>query len=260
VRTMQSRDNVNCFRGSSLAADLPDPNPCLLGIIRDWMQKRGHDLPPRWKIDPPDERFAKYCADAYQAAPHTPMEFRTRESYRIFIAELDEQFQLFSRAGYTFSLWRGDGQPYRDSSEMREDVLRHHRLFVYPTSGMSPDHPLAQQAMPGWSWNDVFRAVHDLVAHAATGFQFGPTGEENAFRFHATLHSAGAILALAAETRLQNCWVNFGSHLRDASGSLIRPGEADYSPPSMRPYAEQKAFAPVAGAIDCTLWIRFLRD
>jgi hypothetical protein len=28
-----------------------------------------------------------------------------------------------------------------------------------------------------WSWNDVFRAVHDLVGHAATGFQFGPIGE-----------------------------------------------------------------------------------
>src|SRR5665213_2581302 len=127
---MQSRDNVNCFRGSSLAADLPDPNPCLLGIIRDWMRKRGDDLPSRWKIDPPDERFAKYCADAYQAAQHTPAEFRTRESYRIFITELNEQFQLFSHAGYTFSLWRGDGQPYRDSREMRADALRHHRLFV----------------------------------------------------------------------------------------------------------------------------------
>ena len=61
----------------------------------------------------------------------------------------------------------------------------------------------------------TFRAVHDLVGYAATGFQFGPVGEENAFRFHATVHSAATIPALAAETRLQNCWVNFGPHLRD---------------------------------------------
>jgi hypothetical protein len=227
---MQSRDDVNCFRGSSLSADLPDPSPCLLAIIRDWMRKRGHDLPPRWKTDPLDERFAKYCADAHQAAQHTPAEFRTLDSYRALIMEIDEQFQLFSQAGYTFSLWRGDGQPYRDSREMRADVLRHHRLFVYPTSDMSPDHPLAQQAMAGWSWNDVFRAVHDLVGHAATGFQFGPVGEENAYRFHATVHSTAAIPALAAETRLQNCWVNFGPQLRDIHGRLIRPGESGYVP------------------------------
>ena len=35
---------------------------------------------------------------------------------------------------------------------------------------MSPDHTLAQAAMAGWSWNDVFRAMHDLAGHAATGF------------------------------------------------------------------------------------------
>lgn len=55
------------------------------------MKKRGHDFPPRWKIDPLDARFAK-CVDAYQPAQHTPVEFRTRGSYRIFIAELDESF------------------------------------------------------------------------------------------------------------------------------------------------------------------------
>jgi hypothetical protein len=101
---------------------------------------------------------------------------------------------------------------------MQADVRSKRRLFVYPTSDLSPDHPLAQLAMPGWSWNDVFRAVHDLVGHAATGFQFGPVGEENAYRFHANVHSAAATPALAAETRLQNCWVNFGPHLRDAQG------------------------------------------
>lgn len=141
---------------------------------------------------------------------------------------------------------------------MRADVRNKRRLFVYPTSSLPPDHPFAQIAMAGWSWNDVFRAVHDLVGHAATGFQFGPIGEENAFRFHAIIHSAAAIPALAAETRLQNCWVNFGPHLRDARGKLIRLGEPDYIPPDTRPYAAQKAFSPVAAAIDCSLWRRFL--
>jgi uncharacterized protein YfiM (DUF2279 family) len=252
------RRHLRSARFRPVCAGLPDQNPHLLGIIRDWARTRGRDLPASWEMSQPNERFARFCADAHHEAGHTPLEFRTLESYRALIGEIDEQFQLFSQAGYTFLLWRGDGQAYRNSREMRADVRRNRRLFVYPTSGMSPDHPLAEWAAPGWSWNDVFRAVHDLVGHAATGFQFGPVGEENAFRFHATVHSTAAIPALVAETRSQNCWVNFGPHARDTQGMLIRPGEHGYITPSTRPYATQKAFSPVAASVDCALWRRFL--
>ena len=255
---MQSQGGIGRRRVHLLCAGLPDPNPDLLGIIRDWAQRRGQDLPECWEMIRPDERFAQFCADTHENSQHTPSEFRTLESYRALIAEIGEQFHLFLRSGYTFSMWPSDGQPYRNSQEMAADVRNKRRLFVYPTNGMSPDHPLAQLAMAGWSWNDVFRAVHDLVGHAATGFQFGPVGEENAYRFHATVHSSAAISALAVETRLQNCWVNFGPHLRDAQGKLIRRGEPGFIPPSTRPYASQKAFPPVAAAIDCALWRHFL--
>ena len=60
--------------------------------------------------------------------------------------------------------------------------------------------------------------MHDIVGHAATGFEFGPRREENAYRFHAEFYSAIAGAALAAETRLQNSCVNFGAHLWDADG------------------------------------------
>lgn len=233
---------------------LPDPNPRLLSIIREWARSRGRDLPPYWEMSRLDEQFAQFCADAHHEARHTPSEFRTSESHRVLIEEIDEQYRLFQEAGYAILLWRAEGQPYQDSREMRADVRDNRRLFIYPTSGLSPDHPFASPAKPGWSWNDVFRAVHDLVAHAATGFQFGPVGEENAFRFHSTVQSAAAMPALAAETRLQNCWVNFGPHLRDDCGKPIRPGELGYLPPPTRPYAPQKAFSPVAAAIDCALW------
>ncbi len=255
---MQSQHGLTHPDVSPLCVGLPDPNPDLLGIIQNWARKRGQDLPEYWEMIRPDERFAQFCADAHEHARHTPLEFRTLESYRTLIAEIGEQFELFLESGYTFLIWRRDGQPYRNSQAMGADVRNKHRLFVYPTTGMSPDHPLAQMAMAGWSWNDVFRAVHDLVGHAATGFQFGPVGEENAYRFHATVHSTAAISALTAETRLQNCWVNFGPHLRDADGTLLRPGELGYIPPSGRPYASQKAFSPVAATVDCALWRRFL--
>jgi hypothetical protein len=56
---------------------------------------------------------------------------------------------------------------------------------------------------------------------------------------------------------LQNCWVNFGPHLRDVHGNLVHPGDPGFIPASARPYATQKAFAPVAAAIDCMLWQRW---
>lgn len=256
MRAMQAHYQMTTAPVHPVCTGLPDPNPHLLRIIKDWARRRGRNLPSYWELSRPDERFARFCADAHQRAEHSPFEFRTRESYRALIAEIDEQFRLFIDSGYLLVLWQRQRQPYRDSREMRADVCRNRRLFVYPSRGLSPDHPLAQRADANWSWNDVFRAVHDLVGHAATGFQFGPVGEENAFRFHATVQSADALPALAAETRLQNCWVNYGPHLRDERGTVIRPGEPGYVPPSIRPYAMQKAFSPISGAVDCALWRR----
>ena len=254
---MQPQQRVTFGRVRPVCAGLPDPNPRLLGIIRDWARKQGRDLPSYWEMSRPNERYAQFCADAHQRAEHSPLEFRTRESYRALVADIDEQFQMLKGAGYAMVLWSGPGQPYCDSAQMRAAVRRDRLLYIYPTSGMSPDHPLAQPAASGWCWNDVFRAVHDLVGHAATGFQFGPMGEENAFRFHATVMSADALPALAAETRLQNCWVNFGLHLRDTHGNVAHAADAGFIPASARPYAAQKAFAPVAAAIDCSLWRRW---
>ena len=51
-------------------------------------------------------------------------------------------------------------------------------------------------------------------------------------------------------------WVNFGSHLRDAHGNLVHPGDPRIYSTSSQTKARpaQKAFAPVAAAIDCSLW------
>jgi hypothetical protein len=54
-------------------------------------------------------------ADTHQQARHEPSEFRTIESYRPQIAEVDEQFRLFLEAGYTIPIWRREGQPYQDT-------------------------------------------------------------------------------------------------------------------------------------------------
>lgn len=90
--------------------------------------------------------------------------------------------------------------------------------------------------------NDLFRAVHDYFGHTQQGFQFGPRGEFNAWKSHSKMFSDEAQGALAAETLAQNAWVNFGPHLRDASGKVAQKGEPGYVAPEARPFADQRAF------------------
>jgi len=90
--------------------------------------------------------------------------------------------------------------------------------------------------------NDVFRVVHDIFGHGQQGFGFGPVGELNAYREHETMYSPEARPAVAAETAMQNAWVNFGPHLRREDGSLPVRGEPDYVPLADRRFADQKAF------------------
>ena len=68
------------------------------------------------------------------------------------------------------------------------------------------------------TYNDVFRVVHDYIAHAGTAATFGAKGEERAWAAHVsriiadtnftTKEKIEAIHALTSETRGQNTWVN----------------------------------------------------
>lgn len=77
--------------------------------------------------------------------------------------------------------------------------------------------------------NDLFRAIHDYFGHAKEGHQFGPKGEENAYRVHSSMFSPEARKAMATETRGQNSWVNYGPY-----------GEANRANPKNTKFADQK--------------------
>src|SRR6185295_10552005 len=139
-------------------------------------------------------------------------------------------------------------EPYKNSAAMMKDVKENNHMFYFPTeagfgegaAGASA-HPLlktvptapngAEGEMP---FNDMFRIVHDYFAHAKGGHQFGPHGEENAFLEHAKLYSPDALAALATETRGQNSWVNYGPHMRNAEGALLKKGMPGYLEPGKR--------------------------
>ena len=199
------------------------------------------------------------AARAYQAAPHEPNHPRVVRSYRSFRQHVTAQWDMLTAAGYRFEPWHGEQeQPYTDSAAMLADLRDNKHLYYFRTEvsqttegALPPDHPMARQVtvtMPDGTRqqlvaNDVFRAVHDTIAHSE-GHQFGPYGEKRAWWAHRSSLPRDAHLALWCETRAQNCWTNAGPHMTttDDTGQprLRQHHENNWLPMTQRPYAEQK--------------------
>jgi hypothetical protein len=186
---------------------------------------RGRNLGPRVtvnKADKVDEGFAARVADTYEKAVSNPKDPEVIQAYRAFARETKAQYKHLQKQGIKFEFVTED--PYKNSAEMMADVRDNKRLKVFKTS--SGAHPLLSEEE-----NDMFRAVHDYFGHAKEGNQFGPKGEENAFREHASMFSPNARRAMATETRGQNSWVNYGPF-----------GKANRANPAQTKFAEQKVF------------------
>ena len=126
-------------------------------------------------------------------------------SYKQMAKETKEQFDSLPLS-YSFHK-NGEGN-YASSAEMAKDIHGNNHLYVY--QGGEP-HDFLHNVDPrtGLNENEMFRAVHDAYGHAAHGNQFGAKGEEIAWGLHQQMYSPLAKLAMTAETRGQNSFVNY---------------------------------------------------
>jgi hypothetical protein len=143
-----------------------------------------------------------------------------------------EKAEYNELAGQANLRFEETAQPIRDEYiRSREELTKQYHRVEDKRKGLEQkiDHFESGNFHPYMTpeQNDRFRAVHDWLAHAGEGHSFGPTGEENAYRVHASTLSPQAQRALATETRGQNSWVNFGPNA--------------HLPAKERPFAEQKA-------------------
>ena len=241
------------------------PNEAVRGDAADYVKKYGPVFGINPKLAPSvrrelDENLSRRTADAFDAMQHDPQNPEVKAAYEQFKREILAQYEhAIGRGGIKFSPWMQEGQPYRNSADMRRDVRDLHHLWFFPTVSPTQEksfgdtggdldpavNPLVERTghtIDGYKMtvNDALRAVHDFFGHAAEGNEFGPAGEFNAWMAHARMFSPLAMKALTTETSGQNSTVNFGSHLRRQDGSLPKPGEPDYIHPRDRPFAEQK--------------------
>lgn len=208
-----------------------EPNEDVRRIADEYSKERVEGYKPYSDYPVHDKAFAKEVADAYEMLKHDPASPEVQKAYKAFKDESLSQYDYFVERGYKLEPWTKEGQPYKNSREMAEDVRQNKHLFYFMGGDIPKDHPLAEK-IPGReiTYNDAFRAVHDLVTHAKEGYGFGARGEEAAARAHASMFSPEAQKALFTETRGQNSWVNFGKY-----------GEQNRKNPAGTIYAEQKA-------------------
>jgi hypothetical protein len=178
---------------------------------------------------------------------------QVERSYNAFREETADQYAMLMSKGYQFEFMPVGQDPYGNSpwGAMR-DLGENQHMYVFPTDEgfgtleEAGSHPLLE-VVPGLTWaqrqadgtvvdkpvtyNDLFRAVHDVFGHKKEGVGFRADGEENAWRSHVAMYSDEAKGAMTAETRGQNSWVNFGPY-----------GEANQTASQMDTvYADQKA-------------------
>ncbi len=159
---------------------------------------------------PPPQMYARVhldpvvgtaIADAYVAAP--VLDERAYPAYAAFCRETVQQYHFlvgrteFGGLGVTVRIV--DEDPYPDATSMVDDV-RQRRLKVWASAASGNPHPYLSDGE-----NDMFRAVHDVFGHAASGRGFDRHGEEAAWLMHSSMYSPLAGRALATETRGQNC-------------------------------------------------------
>lgn len=209
----------------------PDQN--LIAAAEKYARENGIPLRRQAEYVKVDEDRAKRIAEAYEEMKHDPQNPKVKEAYEDLIRQTKAQYQALMDAGYEFSFFDENTDPYDENpyNAMR-DLRQNKKMAVYGTydgfgtEGITAteleNNPMLQDTGLRWkdqkgneqivTANDLFRAVHDAFGHGLEGAGFRARGEENAWQAHVRLFTGPAIGAITTETRGQNSWLNYGPY------------------------------------------------
>jgi hypothetical protein len=251
---------AEAVKRKSLAEDgrrlFSEPNPETRILANEYRRLNDISTPEGTEIYKLDTKYSKRIADAFSDMMHNPNDPEVKAAYTAMAKETLQQYRSIKDAGYNIEIYDGSGEPYKNSADMIKDVRENKHLFVLSTEKgfgeaaitdeQRNENPLLKNSgvkdINGKPLlvNDIFRFVHDFYGHTERGNSFGAVGEENAWDAHARMYGYMARRAMTTETRGQNSWVNFGPHMRNEEGRLIKKDEPGYLSVTQRPFAPQK--------------------
>jgi hypothetical protein len=191
---------------------------------------------------------------AYDAMPHNPSDPETAAAYAAFKAETLRQYAVLVSSGYTFEFATPDTE-YRSSEEAHADMVGNKRIKIFPSLPQAGFGAAGMQAPPAdypmiepvpntqFTYNDIFRGVHDLFGHGMAGHDFSHAGEISAWLEHQQMYSPLAQRALDTETLGQECWFSARPAQLTPEGDYTRGpfDEATQGLPDFISFADQKA-------------------
>ena len=172
----------------------------------------------------PSDEVVSTVAAEQKASAGKPISANAKASYQALNNEVGQQYQSLVDSGLKVYAWRGEGEPYGyppgsskpNSALMRRSIADsgEYKFFMtekgFGTGEATQNHPMMQKSKfktsDGESMlqNDVFRVVHDIVAHERGGNSFSTRGEYNGMITHASTLPKKAWPALFSETFAQN--------------------------------------------------------
>lgn len=208
---------------------VPGPIGKIHDTAEQYMKSAGLSYNPPKTHKPVDKERATRIAQAFDQMEHNPNDPKVKAAYQALARETLAQWQAVKKTGLKVE-WIKPGQqdPYADTPRRAAmDVQRNNHWWGFPTDmgfgtgeeaeAAKKDNPLLEmtdEVVDGHRCcvNDLFRIVHDYFGHFKDGNGFRASGEENAWRSHASMYSKEALPAVTSETRGQNSWVNFGPY------------------------------------------------
>ena len=209
------------------------PDPRIVEVAENYAKSAGIPFKTQANYSYVYPQKASRIAKAYEDMEHAPNDPKVKQAYQELIDQTRAQYDALTKAGYKFTFFDGNTDPYKGNpfNAMR-DLRKNKKMAVYGTydgfgtegitAGAVDDNPLLQDTGLRWkdqkgkehpvTGNDLFRAVHDAFGHGLEGAGFRARGEENAWQAHAKMYTGLARGAMTSETRGQNSWLNFGPY------------------------------------------------
>jgi len=120
--------------GAPTLKDATGPIPELVDVAESYAKKFGVPYTRQAEYVQVDEDFAKSIAKAYEEMKHNPTDPKVKEAYDDLIRQTTDQYNALTEAGYEFTFFDGETDPYNGNPvDAMRDLRANKKMAVYGT-------------------------------------------------------------------------------------------------------------------------------